>query len=83
MSRLFPGVTDNAGLSAPNAALWLQAAVGSVGAAGTAAYISTPLIVTAANPLLAVLSETGAQNGTAPGGSAGSVTVYVVAGTPA
>lgn len=81
-TKVYSAVTDNAGLTTPNSAMWLQAAVGSHGAAGTAAYVSTPIIVTTANPLLLVLSQNGQKGGTAPGGSAGAGTVYVFTGQP-
>ena len=81
-TKLYAAVTDNAGLSVPNTASWLQAAVGSVGAAGTAAYHSTPIIVTAANPLLLVVSQNGQKGGTATGATAGVGTVYVLTGQP-
>lgn len=75
-------VTDNAGLSSPQTPSWLQAAVGSVGAAAGAAYLPTPLYVTAANPILLVISETGAKGGTATGATAGAGNVYVLTSTP-
>lgn len=81
-SKVYAGVTDNAGLTTPNTAMWLQAAVGSHGAAGTAAYVSTPIIVTAANPILLVGSQSGQKGGTAIGGTAGAGTVFVLTGTP-
>lgn len=81
-TKVYAAVTDNAGLTAPNSALWLQAAVGSVGAAGTAAYVSTPLVVTAANPILLVASQNGQKGGTAIDSTQGAGTVYVVAATP-
>lgn len=81
-TKLYSAVTDNAGLTAPNAAQWLQAAAGSHGAAGTAAYNSTPLLVTAANPLLLVASQNGQKGGTAITSTAGAGTVYVILGQP-
>src|ERR1700739_4114370 len=39
-TKVYAGITNNTGFSSPNSALWLQAAVGSVGAAGAAAYVS-------------------------------------------
>lgn len=79
-TKLYAGVTDNAGLSVPNTAPWLQSAVGSAGALGGAAYNSTPIIVTAANPLLLVASQDGQKGGTATGATLGSGTVYVFTG---
>lgn len=81
-TKLYSAVTHNAGYTSPNSALWLQAAVGSVGAAGTAAYVSTPLIVTTANALLLVASQDGTKGGTAITSTAGVGTVYVLTSTP-
>lgn len=81
-TKLYADVTDNAGLAAPNTAAWLQAAVGSVGSAGTAAYVSTPLLVTAANPFLLVASQSGQKGGTAISSSAGAGTLYVLLSQP-
>ena len=81
-TKLYADVTDNAGLSAPNTAPWLQSAVGSVGAAAGAAYKSTPILVTAANPVLLVASQNGQKGGTATGATVGAGNVYVLLGNP-
>lgn len=75
-------VTDNAGLSNPTGPTWLSAAIGSVGAAAGAAFLPPELYVTAANPLLLVVSQTGQKSGTATGATAGTGVVYVKAATP-
>lgn len=75
-------VTTNAGLSNATATTWLSAAIGSVGAAGGAAYLPGVLTVTAANPLLLVVSQSGAKGDTATGASAGALTVYIVTSSP-
>jgi hypothetical protein len=82
LSNADDAVTDNAGLAVGHAANWLQASIGSVGAAASAAYISGQLVVTAANPLVLVVSQNGQKSGTAIGGSAGSGLVYVLHATP-
>lgn len=80
-TKVYSAVTTNAGLTSPNSHLWLQAAVGSVGAAGTAAYNSSPLIVSVANPFLVVASQSGAKGGTAITSSAGACTIHLLIGT--
>ncbi len=81
-TKLYAAATDNAGLTVPNTASWLQAATGSVGAAAGAAYNSTPIIVTTANPILLVASQNGQKGGTATGATAGVGTVYMLTGQP-
>jgi hypothetical protein len=65
---------------------WLQAAVGSAGADGGAAYFASPLYVLAidstAGIIHAVVSQDGAKGGTATGAANGSTNVYLVVGTP-
>lgn len=81
-TKLYAAVTDNTGLTSPNTPLWLSTSVGSAGAAGSAAYNSSQLIVTAANPLLLVASQDGAKGGTAIDSTVGEGLVYVLAATP-
>lgn len=75
-------VTDNTELLAPANPNWLQAAVGSAGAAGGAAYNASQLAVATDCELLLVVSETGAKGSTATGSTAGAGVVYVVTSTP-
>lgn len=65
-------VADNAGIAQVAADGWLSALNGTVG-----------LVVTAANPLLLVVSQDGTKGGTATGATAGSLNVYIVAASPA
>lgn len=75
-------VTDNAGLSAAIGSSWLQAAIGSVGAAAGAAFTPGALYVTAITQLSLVVSQSGQKGGTATGATAGVGVVYVLAATP-
>ena len=81
-TKLYAAVTSNAGLTVPNAAQWLQAATGSAGAAAGAAYVSAHMIVTVANPIKLVASQSGAKGGTAINSTVGAGTVYVLLGQP-
>lgn len=81
-TKVYADVTNNAGIAAANSHLWLSSAITSVGAAGTAAINSWQLRVSAANPLLVVVSQTGAKGGTATGATAGAATIVVVTSTP-
>lgn len=81
-TKVYGAVTDNAGISSANDALWLSSAVISVGAAGTAAISSWQLLVTAANPILLVASQSGQKGGTAIDSTAGAGTVYITTCTP-
>jgi len=81
-TKVYADVTNNAGLASANAPLWLFNAVGSHGAAGTAAYNSSMLRVSAANPLLLVASQSGAKGGTAITSTAGAGSVLVLTATP-
>jgi hypothetical protein len=75
-------VTDNAGLSHATNQSWLQAAIGSVGAAAGSAYLPGALYVTVANPILLVISQTGAKGGAATGATVGVGAVYVLTSQP-
>lgn len=75
-------VTDNTGLSSATTPSWLSAAIGSVGAAGGAAYLPAPLQVTADCELLLVVSQDGSKGGTASGATSGAGIAYVVTSTP-
>jgi hypothetical protein len=75
-------ITDNDGLTESDGPNWLQAAIGSVGAAGGAAYLPGQLIATTDCVLELVVSQDGTKGGTATGASVGVGTVYVVTGTP-
>lgn len=67
-------VTSNAGLSSPANANWLS---------GAATNPTWELYVTAANPLLLVVSQTGAKGGAASGATAGSGNVFLLTASPA
>jgi len=82
LTAIDAAATDNAGLSLVGGPNWLQAAVGSAGAGAGATYVPTPIIVTAANPLLLVVNQTGAKGGSAVGGTTGAGAVYVLTQTP-
>lgn len=75
-------VSDNVGLSEPPGPTWLQAAIGSVGAAGGSAFLPGALYVTAITQLSLVVSQSGQKGGTATGATAGVGVVYVLAATP-
>jgi hypothetical protein len=75
-------IVDNTGLSSATSANWLQAAVGSAGAALGGSYQPAQVTVTADSFLSLVVSQTGAKGGSATGASAGSGFVYVVTSTP-
>lgn len=75
-------VTTNAGLVASAGDNLLSAAAISVGSVGTSAVLPWFLRVTVANPLLLVVSQSGAKGGTATGATAGAGNVYVVTATP-
>ena len=75
-------LTDNAGITASVGNNWLQAAIGSVGAAASAAYTPGVFGVSADCFLSLVVSQDGTKGGTATGASAGSGVVYVVTSTP-
>ena len=77
-TKVYADVTDNAGLAVANAALWLSAAVITVGTAGTAAIHSWQLRCSAANPVLVVASQNGQKGGTAISSTHGVASIVVV-----
>jgi hypothetical protein len=75
-------VTDNAGLAEGGTATWLSAAIIVKNTAAESGVLPWTLKVTAANPLLLVVSQNGQKGGTATGATAGAGVVYVVTATP-
>jgi hypothetical protein len=73
------GIADNTGLSGNIYSLLGGALWASSSPPGNGPFT---IFVTAANPLLLVVSQTGAKGGTATGATAGSGAVYVLAATP-
>lgn len=71
-------VTDNAGLTHMTTQAALSSKLISVAASGATTTLPWYLRVTTANPLLLVVSETGAKGGTATGATAGSGNVYIL-----
>lgn len=75
-------VPDNAGVLASFSLSSLSAAVLTLGAVGTEPENRWQLAVTAANPLLLVVSQDGTKGGTATGATAGAGQVFVQTATP-
>lgn len=76
-------VTNNAGLSQPTALSWFSANVISHASAGGSAFTPWEITVSAANPLLLVVSQDGTKGGAATGATAGAGAVYVLTASPA
>jgi len=82
LSAADDAVTDNDPLTISHGSNWLAAAIGSVGAAGSAAYLPGALYCTDVSTVKLVVSQDGSKGGTAIGGTAGTGAVYVLAATP-
>lgn len=81
-TKVYADATSNAGLGVPNAALWLSTAIVQGNSASLSSLASNEIVVSAANPLLVVASQTGAKGGTAITSTHGIATIYVMTSTP-
>ena len=81
-TKVYADAASNAGLGVPNSALWLSTAIVAGNSASLSTLQSNEIVVSAANPLLVVASQTGAKSGTAITSTHGVATIYVMTATP-